>query len=170
MFKTTPDMIVSGVAIAWSLGVPYFPDSLFQLLDGVLGIFILLAVALIALPYGPLAGVLTLVAVALTFVERNRRKVETKLMKEETPTLEKQLEPAPPMSNDEVHPEWETSGIEPEKTGFYPEEEEQSNSFEPVDSSINEKSAIPTIGTNTGIDSATKFFINQHLAKTDLLE
>ena len=167
MFKTTPDMIVSGVAIAWSVGVPFFPDSLFQLLDGVLGVFILLAVALIAIPYGPLAGVLTLVAVALTFVERNRRKVETKLMKEETPTLEKQLEPAPPMSNDEVHPEWETNEVD--ETGFYPEEE-QSNSFEPVDSSINEKSAIPTIGTNTGIDSATKFFINQHLAKTDLLE
>lgn len=169
MFKTTPDMIVSGVAIAWSVGVPYFPDSLFQLLDGLLGVFILLAVALIALPYGPLAGVLTLVAVALTFVERNRRKVETKLMKEETPTLEKQLAPSPPMSAEEVHPEWDTSEAETEKTSFFPEEE-QSNSFEPVDSSINEKSAIPTIGTNTGIDSATKFYINQHLAKTTLLD
>jgi hypothetical protein len=117
------------------------------------------------LPQGVVAGVLTLIAVALTFVERNRRKVATKLLTEGEPTLEKQLEPAPPMSENEVHPSWEVS--HEDETSFFPEET-QTDSFEPVAASINEKSAIPTINTNTGSDSATRFFVSQHLAKTDL--
>jgi hypothetical protein len=118
-----------------------------------------------ALPQGVVPGVLTLIAVALTFVERNRRKIATKLLSDGKPTLAKQLEPAPPMSDNEVHPEWETS--HEDETKFFPEQE-QTDAFEPVASSINEKSAIPTINTNTGTDSATRFFVSQHLAKTDL--
>ncbi len=165
MMNTTPDMIVSGLAIGWSVAVPYMPDTLFTLLDSVIGVLILLIIALVALPCGPVAGVLTLVAVALTFVERNRRKVATKLMTEGTPTLEKQLESAPPMNDQEIHPQWETSPED--ETKFFPEEN-QTDAFEPVASSINEKSAIPTINTNTGTDSATRFFVSQHLAKTEL--
>lgn len=165
MVNTTPDMIVSGAAIAWSIGVPYLPDTFFSLLDNILGVLVLLIIALLVLPYGPVPGVLTLIAVAVTFVERNRRKVATKLMNEGTPTLEKQLEPAPPMSEQEIHPQWDETPED--ETKFFPEET-QTDAFEPVASSINEKSAIPTINTNTGTDAATRFFVNQHLAKTDL--
>ena len=129
------------------------------------GVLLLLIVALIDLPYGPVAGVLTLIAVALTFVERNRRKVATKLLNEGVPTLEKQLESAPPMNDQEIHPQWDSTPED--ETKFFPEEV-QTDAFEPVASSINEKTAIPTINTNTGSDSATRFFLNQHLAKTDL--
>jgi hypothetical protein len=142
-----------------------FPDTIFTLLDNVVGVLVLLLVALMALPQGVVPGVLTLIAVALTFVERNRRKIATKLLSDGKPTLAKQLEPAPPMSDNEVHPEWETS--HEDETKFFPEQE-QTDSFEPVASSINEKSAIPTINTNTGTDSATRFFVSQHLAKTEL--
>lgn len=165
MIKTTPDMIVSGGAILWSVCLPLFPDTIFTLLDNVVGVLVLLLVALMALPQGVVPGVLTLIAVALTFVERNRRKIATKLLSDGKPTLAKQLEPAPPMSDNEVHPEWETS--QEDETKFFPEQE-QTDSFEPVASSINEKSAIPTINTNTGTDSATRFFVSQHLAKTEL--
>ena len=165
MMKTTPDMIVSGIAVLWSVSLPFFPDTLFTLLDNVVGVFILLLAALMALPQGVVPGVLTLIAVGLTFVERNRRKVVTKLLTDGQPTLQKQLEPAPPMSENEVHPSWEVS--HEDETSFYPEEN-QTDSFEPVAASINEKSAIPTINTNTGSDSATRFFVSQHLAKTDL--
>lgn len=165
MIKTTPDIMVSGLAVVWSVSLPFMPDTIFSLLDNVIGVFILLVVALMALPQGPVPGVLALIAVALTFVERNRRKVATKLLTDGKPTLEKQLESAPPMSNEEIHPQWETS--HEDETKFFPEED-QSDKFEPVASSINEKSAIPTIGTNTGSDNATKFFVSQHLAKTDL--
>ena len=165
MVKTTPDMIISGIAIGWSISLPFLPDTFFSLIDNVVGVLLLLILALMVLPYGPVPGVLTLIAVALTFVERNRRKVATKLLHDGKPTLQKQLESAPPMSDMEVHPQWETSNED--ETNFYPNED-QTDSFEPVASSINEKTVIPTIGTNTGTDSATKFFVNQHLAKTDL--
>jgi hypothetical protein len=158
-------MIISGVAIGWSIALPFLPNTFFTLIDNVVGILLLLILTLLVLPYGPIPGVLTLVAVALTFVERNRRKVATKLLQDGKPTLEKQLAPAPPMSDMEVHPQWETSNED--ETPFYPEQD-QTDTFEPVASSINEKTAIPTIGTNTGNDSATKFFVSQHLAKTEL--
>lgn len=163
--KTTPDMIISGFAIAWSLGLPFLPDAFFSLIDTKVGVFFLLILVLVVLPQGPVPGVLTVLAVALTFVERNRRKVRGKLLVEKPVTLETQLEPSPPMSDQEIHPQWETS--HEDETTFYPEED-QTNTFEPVASSINEKSAIPTISTNEGTSAATKFFINQHLAKTDL--
>lgn len=158
-------MIVSGLAVAWAISLPFLPDALFTLLDSILGVLVLLLVVLLALPQGALPGILTFAAVALTFVERNRRKVASKLLTDERPSLEKQLAPAPPMSEQEVHPEWEIS--QPEETSFYPEQD-QSDSFEPVAESINEKVAIPTIGTNEGTSSATRFFVNQHLAKTEL--
>ena len=163
--RTTPDMMISGLAVLWSVAVPFFPDTLFSLLDNVVGVFVLLVVALLALPQGPVPGVLVLLAVALTFVERNRRKVSDKLININKPTLENQLKAAPPMSDMEVHPSFETS--HEDETKFFPEEN-QTDTFEPVASSINEKSAIPTINTNTGTDSATRFFVSQHLAKTEL--
>jgi hypothetical protein len=163
--KTTPDMIVSGIAVAWSVGLPFFPEPIFQLLDTVVGVIVLLLAVLMALPLGVIPGVLTLLAVALTFVERNRRKVATKLLADGKPTLETQLAPSPPMSEMEVHPEYEVA--HEDETNFYPEHD-QTDAFEPVASSINEKSAIPTITTNTGTDAATRFFVSQHLAKTEL--
>jgi hypothetical protein len=66
----------------------------------------------------------------------------------------------------EIHPEFENP--QGDETNFYPDQD-QTDTFEPVASSINEKTAIPTITTNTGTDSATRFFVSQHLAKTDLL-
>jgi hypothetical protein len=165
MIQTTPDMIVSGLAIGWSVSLPFLPDTFFALLDTILGVFVLLLAILLSLPYGAVPGILTFVAVALTFVERNRRKVATKLLKDGQPSLEQQLAPSPPMSEFEVHPPFETS--QEDETSFFPEGD-QTDSFEPVASSINEKSAIPTINTNTGTDSATRFFVSQHLAKTEL--
>lgn len=165
MIKTTPDTIVSGFAIGWAISLPFLPDTMFQLLDSTVGVIVLLLAVLLALPQGTIPGILTLLAVALTFVERNRRKISTKLLKQDVPSLETQLAPSPPMSDMEVHPEYEVSHAE--ETNFYPEQD-QTDTFEPVASSINEKSAIPTITTNTGTDSATKFFVSQHLAKTEL--
>jgi uncharacterized membrane protein YgaE (UPF0421/DUF939 family) len=48
MIKTTPDMIVSGGAILWSVCLPLFPDTIFTLLDNVVGVLVLLLVALMA--------------------------------------------------------------------------------------------------------------------------
>ena len=56
------DTILIGIAIAWSLFLPFYPDTLFELLDGIVGVFLLLFVALLALPCGPVPGVIVLVA------------------------------------------------------------------------------------------------------------
>lgn len=158
-------MIVSGAAIVWAVSLSFLPDAFFSLLDNIVGVLILLVAVLMALPQGPIPGVLVILAIALTFVERNRRKVASKLLTDGQPSLEKQLESAPPMSNEEVHPQWEPPNED--ETKFTPEQD-ASDTFEPVAASINEKSAIPTINTNTGSDAATRFYINQHLGKTDL--
>lgn len=165
MIKTTPDTIVSGLALGWAISLPFFPDTLFGVLDTPVGVIVLLLAVLLSLPHGAVPGILTLVAVALTFVERNRRKISTKLLKEGVPSLETQLAASPPMTDLEVHPQFEASPED--ETNFYPDHD-PSDTFEPVASSINEKSAIPTITTNTGTDSAAKFFVSQHLAKTEL--
>jgi hypothetical protein len=163
LFKTTPDILIT-IAVVWSLSLPFLPDSVFQLADTILGVFALLLTALLSLNYGPVVGILALIAVALTFVERNRRKISSKILVHE-PTLERQLAPAEPMSPAEVHPNYEIS--HEDETFFFPEQD-SSDSFKPVGNSIDEKAVSPTIGSNEGSDSAQKFFIDQHLAKTTL--
>ena len=113
MAKTLPtDTIVIGIAVVWALLLPYFPDTLFTLLDSLVGVFFLLIVVLFALPQGAVPGILVVVAVALTFVERNRRKIQQKII--EAPMLTQQLAPAPPMSQYEVHPAFEHADMSSE--------------------------------------------------------
>ena len=166
MAKTLPtDTIVIGIAVVWALLLPYFPDTLFMLLDSLVGVFFLLLVVLFALPHGAVPGILVVVAVALTFVERNRRKIQRKII--EAPILTQQLAPAPLMSPYEVHPAFEQADMSSEdaETPFMPEENASDN-FQTVGVSIDEKNAIPTISSNT--DSAERFFIRNSLAKTEL--
>lgn len=162
--KASPDMILITLAIVWSLFLPSYPDTLFVLLDSLIGVFLLLLIVLLVLPQGVVPGILVMLAVALTFVERNRRKINHKIVMTDYPTLKQQLAPAPPMSELEVHPAYEYA--EHDETTFYPEEQ-QNDTFEPVAPSINEKAPIPVISSD--MDTAEKFFISQHLGKTELL-
>lgn len=157
------DTILIGAAIAWSLALPFFPTTLFELLDSLVGAFLLLFVVLLALPYGPVPGVLVFVAVALTFAERNRRKIQRKILSAEVPDLKQQLAPAPPMSPDEVHPVFDYPEYNEDQ--FQPEEN-ATNDFHPVGSSINDKMPIATIDSNS--NTASKFYQNEHLGATTL--
>jgi hypothetical protein len=161
--KLTPDMMFIALAILWSLLLPSYPDAIFEVFDTLVGVFFLLLIVLMTLSQGVVPGVLTIVAVALTFVERNRRKINRKIVTVDSPDLKQQLAPAPPMSPLEVHPTFEYP--EHDETTFYPEEQ-QNDSFEPVGQSINEKAPIPVISSNT--DSAEQYFMKMHLAKTEL--
>lgn len=164
MAKTfSTDTILVGAAVVWSLALPFFPSTLFELLDSILGAFLLLFVALMALPYGPVVGIAVFVAVALTFTERNKRKIQKKILSPAAPTLQEQLAPSPPMSPDEVHPMFEYPEHDTEP---YQPEENATNDFHPVDSSINNKLPIPTISSNT--DMAEKFYLQEHLGSTHL--
>lgn len=147
--------VISGVAITWSLLLPFLPTALFALVNNIVGALVLLSVALLSVRYGPIPGVLTVVAVALTFVERNRRRINSI---QSEPTLKEQLAPAPPMSTNEVHPAFD-------------EPMEDSSSFVPKDDvehfSANEKMGVETISSNTG--EAGHHFQSRGFGKTDLL-
>ena len=164
--RISTDTLIIGIAAAWSLALPYFPDALFHLLDSLIGAFLLLLVVVLLLPQGVVPGVIVVAAVALTFVERNRRKIGGKLQDLSYPTLQQQLAPSPPMSDQEVHPAYEVppTGSE-EDTSFFPEGD-ASDRFEAVAPSMDEKQAIPTISSNT--DTAERFYIRNAFAKTDL--
>lgn len=157
------DTILIATAVLWSLFLPFYPDTLFVLLDGVIGVFLMLFVVLLALPCGTVPGVLVLVAVALTFVERNRRKITSKLMVPEV-TYQQQMAPSPPMSPEEVHPSYEYP--QEEEVPFYPEEN-ASDSYQPVNS-MNEKQPIRTLTPYN--DETERLYVNQHLGDTELRE
>ena len=160
------DTVLMGIAIVWSLFLPFYPDTLFLLLDGMVGVFLLLLVALLALPCGAVTGVVVLVAVALTFVERNRRTIQRKIIDIPAVTYQEQLAPSPPMSDEEIHPSYD---IAPEEdVPFYPEQGTGSDSFEPVGSSIDDKQPIQTLTPDN--DRTERLYVNQGLGDTELKE
>lgn len=163
--SVSTDTILIGIAVAWSLFLPFYPDALFDLLDGIVGVFLLLFVALLALPYGAVPGILVFVAVALTFVERNRRKINKKIIEVPSVTYKQQMAPSPPMSDEEVHPAYEYP--QEEEVPFYPEEN-ASDSFEPVGSSINDKQVIRTLTPDN--DQTERLYVQQDLGSTELKE
>jgi hypothetical protein len=148
------DHVISIAAILWSLGIPYFPDIVIQYLDTLLGAFFLLLIAVLSLSYGPVPGVLTLCAVALTFVERNRRKIKTHILDTET-SLDEQLAPAPPQSPDEIHPSFDIPSEE--DIPFVPKED-ANNEFEGIgSSSIDEKQVISTVNPGGANDNTNAY-------------
>lgn len=161
----TPDTILMGIAIAWSLFLPFAPDTLFVLLNGVVGVFFLLATSVLALSYGTVPGVVVFVAVALTFVERNRRTIQKKIVDVPTVTYQEQLAPSPPMSDEEIHPAYDMPPEE--EVPFYPEGP-ASDSFEPVGTSINEKQPIKTLTPDN--DTTERLYVDQGLGDTQLKE
>ena len=124
----------------------------------------MLFVVLLALPCGPIPGVLTLVAVALTFVERNRRKISKKIVNSDV-TYEQQMAPSPPMSPDEVHPPFDVPSHE--ETPYYTTQD-ASDGFEGIDSSIDEKQVIPTLSPDN--DASERLYVDTHLGSTELKE
>ena len=161
------ESIISIGAVAWAVGLPFFPSQVHQLLRHPIAAFVLLALVLVALPYGPIPGVLVLLAVLLTFVERNRVTIKNSLLDKaagETPTYEQQLQPSLPMDPNEVHPLPTLPAVE--EHAFMPNDEMGSNDFEPVAASQDEKNVIQTISSTP--DVAGRFFLNQGLASTKL--
>lgn len=163
--SVSTDTILIGIAVVWSLCLPFYPDTLFMLLDSMIGVFLLLFVALLALPYGAVPGVVVLIAVALTFVERNRRKIQSKIINIPSVTYQQQMAPSPPMSLDEIHPAYESP--EHDEVPFYPESD-ASDRFDTVGSSIDEKQPIRTLTPNN--DQTERLYVSQNLGDTQLRE
>jgi len=169
MATVTPQHIVSFLAVAWAVLLPFFPSQLLDIFRGTVGSLILLVLVLAAVSLGPIPGTLVFLAALLTFVQRNRGILQTKMSsrtdpKVREPSYEEQTAPAPPMSETEVHP------LPPppprEEHSFLPLDDDGTNHFEPVDSTINEKNAIETISSLP--ERATDYYLQQGLADTNL--
>ena len=169
MATVTPQHIVSFLAVVWAVLLPFFPSQFLDLFRGTVGSLILLVIVLAAVSLGPIPGTLVFLAALLTFVQRNRGILQTKMssrtdQKVREPSYDRQMESAPPMSETEVHP---LPDLPPrEEHSFSPSDDDGTNHFEPVDSTINDKVALETISSLP--ERATDYYLQQGLADTNL--
>lgn len=169
MATVTPQNMVSFLAVAWAILLPFFPQQLLTLFNGMVGTVILLLLVLAAVSLGPVPGVLVFLAATLTYVQRNRSIIGTKMSSRtdqniREPSYDEQMAPAPPMSEHEVHP---LPQLPPrEEHSFLPSDDDGSNHFEAVDNTINEKNVIKTISPLP--EEASEYYLQQGLADTTL--
>jgi hypothetical protein len=161
--------MVSYLAVAWAVLLPFFPQQLLGLFNGAAGTVILLLLVLAAISLGPVPGVLVFLAATLTYVQRNRSILNVKMSSRtdqtvREPSYDEQTAPAPPMSEHEVHPLPQQPSRE--EHSFLPSDDDGSNHFEAVDNTINEKNVIKTISPLP--EQASEYYLQQGLADTTL--
>jgi hypothetical protein len=161
------ESIISIGAVVWVIGLPFLPSQVHEALRHPVAAFVLLALVLAGLRFGPIPGVLVLLAVLLTFVERNRLMIKNSLLEKaagKEPSYEEQLQPSLPMSPSEVHPLPTLPATE--EIDYMPNDESGSNEFEPVALSQDEKNVIQTISSTPEV--AERHFIQQGFGATKL--
>ena len=129
------------------LGTQFLPTGLLLLLDSIVARIIIVLLLLFLISLGPTAGILGLMAVALMYLERNRRKVvvaakKIDLMDTERPAQATVEEEAQPQKTVPVN---EFDKPQEEETDYMPHQTCDSDHFEPVAPTINEKSVLSTI-------------------------
>jgi len=143
---------------------PWVPTSLVNLLVGnYVTVFIILAVNLYLLRVNAILSIAFFLAVGSLFLENRKRK----LAMIETTQLKVSIDgttvapvsvlstPAEDLIDGEVHPEHETPSTE--EHGFEPTSEGQTNEFDKVGHSIDEKHVIPTEEVTSASSEADKF-------------
>lgn len=161
------ESIISIGAVTWAVALPFLPSQVHEALRHPLAAFVLLVLVLGGLRYGPVPGVLVLLAVLLTFVERNRVTIKNTLLEKaagKEVTYQEQLQASLPMDPNEVHPL--PTNPATESIDFMPNDEMGSNEFEPVAQTQDEKNVIPTISSTPEV--AERYFLKQGLASTNL--
>ena len=143
---------------------PFLPNAVYNyFVDTYLGAVVLMILALYEASFGYLPLLSSFVGIASLFAEGHARKV--KKVKKDGPInkkgdYEKQLAPAAPVMDTEVHPE--VPEPQDESVTFTPKEDDGSNAFKPVDSTINTK--IPLNTTSLSSD-AEKLYVTNNLAE-----
>jgi hypothetical protein len=79
--------------------------------------------------------------------------------------FESMIQPAPDLVPNEIHPDIEPAESEVIKS--VPDKNDDDNSFKPVDTSINEKTNLPTV-SNT--KDAEDIYLKDNLAESELQE
>ena len=144
---------------------PFLPNIVYTgFVDTYIGAVILMIAALYSACYGYLATLSGFIGIASLFAEGHARK--TKLIKREARIEKKgefvkQLTPAAPVVPGEVHPDI-PEPQESEPVTFIPKEDDGSNAFKAVDSTINTK--VP-LNTTSSAKDAENVYTNSNLAE-----
>jgi hypothetical protein len=125
----------------------FLPSGLLLLLDNlIIRVFVVL-ILLYLISLGPTAGILGLMAISIMYLERNKRKVvvaakkldEMDWTRPEQATVEEASKPQTTVPvNDFAKPDEDESD-------FFPVDTCESDNFEPVAPSINEKAVLSTV-------------------------
>jgi len=138
------------------LSAPFLPTSLLLLLDNIVVRIAVVLLLLFMMNQGPTVGLFCFMAIALLFLERNRRKVETALHK-----LDAMEPPRMPQATIEeasrpqqTVPVQEFDVPEQDEMSFLPQEDALAE-FEAVAPSMNQKAVLSSIYSD-GSASATQ--------------
>ena len=159
-------VILLVVCLAIFLASPYIPNSLLHAtVNSYVGVAVLLGASLVAVRYDLLVGLAVFLAAGALFLENRKRLVTRSEMVAQTPGSPASVAslsiPAEPVMEDEVHPAFETPTEE--EHAFEPSEKEGfQNEFKPVGPSINTKTPLTTVSSNSSQRSAN-FFEQQGL-------
>lgn len=160
---------IIGVNLLVFLIAPYLPNVVYNyFVETYAGITILLLIAFYSVSYGYLASVSAFIGIASLYSESHARKarhVKSFAKATNSNEFENMIQPASDLVPNEVHPEIESADNEVIKS--VPEENDNDNMFKPVDSSINEKTNLPTV-SNT--KNAEDIYLKDNLAESELKE
>ncbi len=125
----------------------FLPTGILVLLDNFIVRILIVLALLYLISIGPTAGILGLMAVAVMYLERNRRKVSVAAKKVdkmdwERPTQATVEEASEPQKTVPVN---EFDVPQDDEFDFFPHETCESDNFEPVAPTINEKAVLSTI-------------------------
>lgn len=155
---------IIGVNLLIFLVAPYLPNVVYtHFIETYFGIILLLIAALYSITYGYLASVSAFIGVASLYSESHARKARSvkRGMATNSFEFEEQLQPAPELVPNEVHPSIETPGDE--TVSNVPEKND--NLFEPVGRSVNEKDVLPTVSDTR---EAEDIYVKDNLAESML--
>ena len=161
------EYIIIGVNILIFVIAPFLPNIVYtHFVETYIGITVLLLAALYSITYGYLASVSAFIGIASLYSESHARKARhVKAFAKATNSneFENMIQPAPELVPNEVHPEIEQPDSEVIKS--VPENNEGDNIFKPVDSTINEKTNLPTVSNTKDAEST---YLKDNLAEAEL--
>lgn len=160
---------IIGANLLVFLLAPYLPNVFYNyFVETYIGITVLLVVALYFVRYGYLVSVSSFIGIASLYAEshaRKARKVKGLAKATNETTFENQLQPAPELVPNEVHPDIESP--ENEVFKLVPNKDDGENMFKPVDVSINDKTNLPTVSDTK---DAEDIYLKDNLAEAELKE
>jgi hypothetical protein len=159
------EMILIGLNLLVFLIAPYLPNVVyFYFVETYIGIILLLVLSLYSISEGYLVTVSTFIAIASLYSESHARKaknVKGATKATGTNDFETQITPSPDLIPGEIHPEIESPSDE--RIENFPNDGE--NDFKPVDTSIDQKTNLPTISFSK---DAEDIYIKENLAESSL--